>query len=297
MPVDDEIRDLGDDTWPRLVWHYCPASAFLGILESKFIRLADARWMNDPAELQWGRRTIVRALLNDFSRDHIENSIVPLASSGSRWPHIACFSARKDSLSQWRAYADNGAGYAIGLNPRRFGTVRNFPQRLFVPSRPGKTQQIASDWGIFWFPMVYDVVDQRKEARNARDRCIGGDTGPEGEWEPEAKLQVDAFAMTMAFKAPHYHEEQEYRIAYGHLSPTLAFRGADSLGNSSTYARGHLTLAFTPLVLTPAADGLSRLIAVRLGPRCSASVEATRELVKHHGFTDVQVQRSKAPYR
>ena len=33
---------------------------------------------------------------------------------------IACFSRERDDLGQWRAYADDGRGYAIGLAPRLF---------------------------------------------------------------------------------------------------------------------------------------------------------------------------------
>jgi len=45
---------------------------------------------------------------------------------------VACFSAADDLLSQWRAYADDGCGFAIGFNARYFEkllTLYNHEQR------------------------------------------------------------------------------------------------------------------------------------------------------------------------
>jgi hypothetical protein len=40
---------------------------------------------------------------------------------------IASFSRRRDELGQWRAYADNGRGFAIGFSPRIFSTTNKPP--------------------------------------------------------------------------------------------------------------------------------------------------------------------------
>ena len=40
---------------------------------------------------------------------------------------IASFSRARDDLGQWRAYADNGRGFAIGLSPRMFKIVDKPP--------------------------------------------------------------------------------------------------------------------------------------------------------------------------
>jgi hypothetical protein len=52
---------------------------------------------------------------------------------------IASFSRDLDELSQWRAYADNGRGYAIGFAPRVFRIEENRPdlkpnEKTFVGS-------------------------------------------------------------------------------------------------------------------------------------------------------------------
>jgi SIR2-like protein/DUF2971 family protein len=49
---------------------------------------------------------------------------------------IACFSRARDDLGQWRAYADNGRGVAIGLSPSVF-TVHDKPPAGQLPDFVG----------------------------------------------------------------------------------------------------------------------------------------------------------------
>jgi hypothetical protein len=41
--------------------------------------------------------------------------------------YIASFSRARNDLAQWRAYADNGQGFAIGFSPHMFSLVENLP--------------------------------------------------------------------------------------------------------------------------------------------------------------------------
>lgn len=41
--------------------------------------------------------------------------------------YIASFSRARDDLGQWRAYADNGRGFAIGFSPRVFAMINELP--------------------------------------------------------------------------------------------------------------------------------------------------------------------------
>ena len=40
---------------------------------------------------------------------------------------IASFSRCRDDLGQWRSYADNGRGFAIGFSPRIFSVTKDPP--------------------------------------------------------------------------------------------------------------------------------------------------------------------------
>jgi len=54
---------------------------------------------------------------------------------GAPAAYIACFSEKGDLLSQWRAYADDGEGVAIGFDPNggRFPVVNELPHNNAGP--------------------------------------------------------------------------------------------------------------------------------------------------------------------
>lgn len=258
-----------------------PAGAFTPIIESGYIRLADASSMRDPKELRHGRELAIEAIsrASRLSEDEVEGWVAPLESSDGRWPHVACFSACKDSTAQWRSYADNGAGYSFGVCPQLIGAHLTYPQRFFLDDRT-----VLMDWGLFCFPMVYDRRGQDRLAKRAAGRLFS-----KSDWDPHAKLQVDVFAMTMAFKSSKLCREREWRIAYGHRDAPEASRGT-VLGPASTFLGNTGEVAFTPLRLR---DQGCVLQTVRLGPRCESTPEETRKALEEHGFAGVRVEQAQ----
>jgi hypothetical protein len=121
----EQQRNTIDET----LYHYTDGRGLKGILENQTIWFTDYRHMNDPSELLHGVemvKDVVRALANGadervalflktvsdmFSAHNFSSNLEFL---------IASFSRERDDLGQWRAYADNGRGYAIGFAPHLF---------------------------------------------------------------------------------------------------------------------------------------------------------------------------------
>lgn len=98
------------------------------ILDSLTLRLTNIRYMNDNKEISWLFELVKQAISNvrhsqqskeelslcKMLSDHCDN----LYLDETFFPHIfcACFSKDGDSLGQWRAYADDGRGVAIGFS-------------------------------------------------------------------------------------------------------------------------------------------------------------------------------------
>lgn len=107
-----------------IVYHYCTLQGFLGIIQNASLWVSDISKSNDGLECIYGRNQI---------RDRIEQEIKSDAEAMYAWKtgygmnddlfdsmltYVACFSEKEDCLSQWRGYADDGKGMAIGFNKK-----------------------------------------------------------------------------------------------------------------------------------------------------------------------------------
>jgi hypothetical protein len=134
--------------------HYTDLRALRGIIETGEFWFTDYRHLNDPSELTHGvdvahevARAIAERSNDNRVRAFVEN-LLDLFRHDSYADtlnfFIASFSAAGDDLGQWRAYADNGHGIALGLSPALFAITDNPPSgrlREFV----GRVRYSRSD--------------------------------------------------------------------------------------------------------------------------------------------------------
>jgi hypothetical protein len=80
---------------PRLLWHYTDVVDALGIFKSTLERT------------EWHSNSFRSRVIADLGSEQSK----PRART-----YIACFSEERDLLSQWRAYANNGDGIALGFD-------------------------------------------------------------------------------------------------------------------------------------------------------------------------------------
>lgn len=105
-----------------VLYHYCSLEAFLSIIQNASLRLSDISKSNDNQECI-------------YARDKVKQGVEQLLEQNSEWlkswnfgyslnsdinkdmvTYVACFSEKKDLLSQWRGYAADGKGIAIGFS-------------------------------------------------------------------------------------------------------------------------------------------------------------------------------------
>lgn len=110
---------------PSMIYHYTNDAGLKGILESGTFWFTDIFGQNDPSELRHGLGIALKVLksrivgsrpeiarfANELERFDIDAGIEQAAHY-----FICCFSGDGDDLGQWRAYADNGRGYALGFD-------------------------------------------------------------------------------------------------------------------------------------------------------------------------------------
>jgi hypothetical protein len=121
---------------PTICYHYCALDKFVKIVRTKTLRLCNLFHMNDAKEVSWFF-DIASKRIDDLlagpedgeggssssSSGRQQNPLAPLAKlarliEARRFYHVyaACFSTRKDDLSQWRGYADDGRGVTLGID-------------------------------------------------------------------------------------------------------------------------------------------------------------------------------------
>lgn len=112
---------------PSIIYHYCSNAAFLSIIQNKTIRMSPFHYMNDFMECRWLDRIIMKQIQS------FPHKVVPelwsqfLQLQSLRRAYLACFSEHGDQLSQWRAYADDGKGIAIGFDTAQLGLEHRLP--------------------------------------------------------------------------------------------------------------------------------------------------------------------------
>jgi hypothetical protein len=87
--------------------------------------------MNDAHESIWIEQyfDIVKKMFEDEKYIDFEEYTIPTYSWNKGNPHLFCLSEVRDSLGQWRAYADDGKGIAICFTPAVLNIQFNKPNR------------------------------------------------------------------------------------------------------------------------------------------------------------------------
>src|ERR1700731_4088345 len=100
----------------ELIYQYCSPDAFLGIIKSRAVWLSAYYTLNDSMERTWGYSIFLRTLeqlRNQLDKEFVSiTTNIILSAFKSTMIMISSYSLDADVLSQWRAYADNGRGFA-----------------------------------------------------------------------------------------------------------------------------------------------------------------------------------------
>ena len=104
------------------IYHYCSTSTFLSIIDRRCLWLSDLNTMNDYGEMHWSYDMFIAAVnmvIDVIGEDFIQEVDKIVSESQTRiLPMLCAFSTDGDVLSQWRAYAEDGAGLAIGFRSK-----------------------------------------------------------------------------------------------------------------------------------------------------------------------------------
>ncbi len=248
--------------------------------------------MNDFGEVHWAYDRFIEAanlVLGKVGRNFLDGVDQRVSTSQLRLlPMLCAFSTDGDVLSQWRAYADNGAGVAIGFNSKKIASL----SVRIASIEYSNERQI--DHFRTWLLAAHEVHQDLPEPE--RDKFL---------------IEVcSQLALDLAFyKNPAFSEEKEVRImrAITVISDDKGrWRLVDAGGSGEKVSRKKLPVAFraspsggvVSYVEMPL-DGLGTdaIAEVIVGPRSQNNGREISMALNSAGYTAVNVRHSTATYR
>jgi hypothetical protein len=293
--VDAFLVSLEASPPPPILYHYTNDVGLRGILETGNLWLTDILSLNDPSELSHGLAQAVAVLRSKaangpqeiklFAAD-FEDMITLGKVQRSGDYFICCFSAVGDDLGQWRAYADNGRGYALGFDARAledaFIRQANAPIQKTFPVTYNDARLIEIHRGI---------IEQMSGLISLpRGRGLSGDSISGYMAELYTLITVHALHAGLHFKHEAYSNEQEYRFMQVHppadqpLVTKLRTRSYSSIRYQEFDWKSAGRNVLKKIVIGPAAD-----VA-----RATACAEESLLLTDQQAVT---IARSAIPYR
>jgi len=123
--LQDFLKTVEGAKPPPRLYHYTSDAGLEGIIKSGKLWFTDFFALNDPSELRHGlsiaidvlksRATDERPEIATFAK-MLERFDIDAGIEAAGHFFICCFSGDGDDLGQWRAYADNGQGFALGFD-------------------------------------------------------------------------------------------------------------------------------------------------------------------------------------
>jgi hypothetical protein len=186
-----------------ILYHYCSASTFKAICETKTVRFSDINMMNDSSEMRYSYNIFEESasilINNEFPLvgkigkgffDKVDEVISP--QQLVLHPVIACFSLTPDLLSQWERYGSRGSGFCIGISAKALKAL---------PATMGK--------------VLYDRKKQIEEMRNALCAIFLQNKEKGCSYGSAFRTSCALLAAEMALlKHPSFSEECEVRLIH-----------------------------------------------------------------------------------
>jgi len=286
-------------TPPGVLYHYTNDAGLAGIVESGRLWFSDIFAQNDPSELRHGlgvaidllksRATDARPEIATFA-SQLERLDLDAGIEAAGHFFICCFSADGDDLGQWRAYADNGQGFALGFDTSAiedaFTKIKGKPIKqhstFHVTYDDNELTRIQTALVDFVDPLI--SLPRTTGVRGNALHAYMGDL--------LVYHSMDVIRCVMFFKHEAYQNEKEYRFQQlfrrDKPAPDVKHRrrGTSLVRYREFDWRKHAPGSLKKIVIGPAAD---RAKAVRFAKDYLATF--------HANPNDVELVYSKIPYR
>jgi hypothetical protein len=270
---------------PRRLYHYTDFAGLTGIIENHAIWATEIGQLNDSTEIAYSREMLAR-LADDLSVDSATEYALYLvrqaATAMASIPtaprmFVASLTDDGDNLSQWRGYASQGRGFALGFDRDNLES--------------GSLAQ-----GFTMVPVIYDEFEQEQhftkalsEAVEIIDRWGADPANAPGAVEQLVLLGLGLTFAAMFIKNPYFRDEREWRLV------RLIMQGVWD-EQSHTRIRNGKPVEYEEIDI--ANGDSSPIVEIVIGPLSPGSLESElRQLLDGYGLDGVTIRRSSVPLR
>lgn len=188
----------------KIYYHYCSVDTFFNIMQTSTLRLGNPLSMNDYSEVIWFLKLIKNyadkkeRYQNILDKWFLIESIIKDIMQEIQFPYILCLSKKNDVLSQWRSYADDGKGVAIGTNVDNLLQFSSLLSGKDIIYEPQKQMEMINDKNI---DGLLDEIEKEFSNNNIKNLHNKVRT-----------LLSYLLSDSIVCKNPEFREEDEYRI-------------------------------------------------------------------------------------
>jgi hypothetical protein len=284
------------------LYHYCRNASFVSIVSGREIWASDFSLSNDLLEGKWiGEifKTYCKEKgIRDFEQDKLFEDLAVV--SGIVGGVGFCMSEEPDLLSQWRAYADDGAGVSIGFRKEYFDALGDLrmnrnegfnvtiaqveydlkKQRQIISEHGDQVIELVLEGGLRVPSLITEETEEEKLERSKKRRKI------------MLGLFLVFFPHFCALKNPAFAEEKEWRVISHVIRNPDGARGLENMEYRPLLDR---IVPFRRIRLEDV--GIEPIAEVVLGPKHVTPKEIIEATLEKYSFASVTVRRSSASYR
>lgn len=220
-----------------VLYHYCSVPAFFSIVKNKSIWLSDVSKSNDSQELRWFLTEYEKLLHSlwyslllerkkaGFEDDPIETQELYSSLSQELYSDCVkcwafCLSEKRDDLGQWRGYADNGKGIAIGFKREPFNAIVN--EEILRLEKVNDESVLSPRFDYVRYgkiPLSHFVENFRKKLK------LSVDLSPTMLRRILSSSITGAYKISPFYKNEGFSAEAEWRIIYSQEYDSITYDG------------------------------------------------------------------------
>lgn len=317
---------------PTTLYHYASPGGFLGIIQNGEVWATDVRFLNDAQELRFAwdefRRVLAkRAKAESPYREAYRTELDVIAKLKATdldamefRIFAACLSELSDDVPQWRSYASDGHGVALGFDTEQILALPVLYYKHLVGGDLEPVRAVNTGEQITWPAVLQQVTYGAKARKKAiaaelwqiEQACATDDVSTSYSRQYNLIHRVPLHLGNLAHvKHKGFKSEHEWRLtiqehfpgsttsqisALTDLEPGVLWNSMPKTTVDVRFREGGQAL-FKPYISVPFSK--SALVEVVLGPNVNADLAEPvfRRLLDRHGYQHTKITPSTMPYR